>query len=207
MPDTTDTGRKIERKLQTLRVKLLAEPLKKSGTNTFAKYSYFELGDFLPTTLRLMESLNLTSVTTFLGEFASLTLIDSDRPDDRLVFTTPMSTVDLKGCHPVQNLGAVQTYLRRYLWVMVLELVEHDAVDAAEPVKKPKKEPIQEPVAEPSEVAEPAGQLGFCKRCNAPLRMSQAGHAYCSALCWKTEPGNRIQDRIQEEISLDDLPF
>jgi hypothetical protein len=30
----------------------------------------------------------------------------------------------------VQNLGAVQTYLRRYLWTNCFELVEHDALDA-----------------------------------------------------------------------------
>ncbi len=31
----------------------------------------------------------------------------------------------------VQNLGAVQTYIRRYLWVAALEIVEHDVVDAS----------------------------------------------------------------------------
>ncbi len=30
----------------------------------------------------------------------------------------------------MQNLGAVQTYLSRYLWVSVLHIVEHDALDA-----------------------------------------------------------------------------
>jgi hypothetical protein len=42
-----------------------------------------------------------------------------------------MSSAALKGCHEVQNLGAVQTYLRRYLWVAALEIVEHDAIDSA----------------------------------------------------------------------------
>ena len=41
-----------------------------------------------------------------------------------------MSEAALKGCHAVQNLGAVQTYLRRYLWTTALEIVEHDAIDA-----------------------------------------------------------------------------
>jgi hypothetical protein len=43
---------------------------------------------------------------------------------------SPMSTAALKGCHPVQNLGAVQTYLRRYLWSAAIELVEADKLDA-----------------------------------------------------------------------------
>jgi hypothetical protein len=47
-----------------------------------------------------------------------------------VMFTSPMSSAALKGCHDVQNLGAVQTYLRRYLWTNAFEIVEHDALDA-----------------------------------------------------------------------------
>jgi hypothetical protein len=58
-----------------------------------------------------------------------------------------MSKAELKGCHDVQNLGAVQTYLRRYLWTAAFEIVEHDALDAttgsvkAEPKVEPKPQP------------------------------------------------------------------
>jgi hypothetical protein len=41
-----------------------------------------------------------------------------------------MGSAALKGCHEVQNIGAVETYQRRYLWVAALEIVEHDALDA-----------------------------------------------------------------------------
>jgi hypothetical protein len=57
-----------------------------------------------------------------------------------------MSSAALKGCHDVQNLGAVQTYLRRYLWTNAFEIVEHDALDATtggvEPAKKPEPKSI-----------------------------------------------------------------
>jgi hypothetical protein len=46
-------------------------------------------------------------------------------------FKCPMSSAALKGCHEVQNLGAVQTYLRRYLWTNAFEIVEHDAIDSS----------------------------------------------------------------------------
>jgi hypothetical protein len=46
-----------------------------------------------------------------------------------------MSSAALKGCHEVQNLGAVQTYLRRYLWTNAFEIVEHDSIDSAKPVE------------------------------------------------------------------------
>ena len=38
----------LYQKLQKVRVELQNSKLKKSGKNTFSKYEYFELGDFLP---------------------------------------------------------------------------------------------------------------------------------------------------------------
>jgi hypothetical protein len=45
-----------------------------------------------------------------------------------------MGSAALKGCHEVQNIGAVETYQRRYLWVTAMEIVEHDALDSSEGV-------------------------------------------------------------------------
>jgi hypothetical protein len=52
-----------------------------------------------------------------------------------------MAEANLKGTHPIQNLGAVETYQRRYLWMTALEIVEHDVLDASEPMKEAKVEP------------------------------------------------------------------
>jgi hypothetical protein len=49
-----------------------------------------------------------------------------------------MAEANLKGCHPIQNMGAVQTYSRRYLYVSALEIVEHDALDATTGSEAPK---------------------------------------------------------------------
>jgi hypothetical protein len=57
-------------------------------------------------------------------------IVNTDKPEEKVLVTSPMSTAALKGCHEVQNLGAVQTYIRRYLWVAALEIVEHDALEA-----------------------------------------------------------------------------
>ena len=46
-------------------------------------------------------------------------------------------------------MGSTHTYFRRYLWLMALELTEHDAVDAADPTeKKPEPKPEPKPKAE-----------------------------------------------------------
>ena len=120
----------IYKKLQECRVALQAENLKKSGENKYSGYTYFELGDFLPKVNELMLKNGLCSVISFTSDEAVLTIIDADKPDDKLVFTSPMSDAQLKGCHNIQNLGAVQTYLRRYLWITAMEISEHDPLDA-----------------------------------------------------------------------------
>jgi hypothetical protein len=56
-----------------------------------------------------------------------------------------MADANLKGCHPIQNLGAVETYTRRYLWVTAMEIVEHDALDSSAPLKEEKKAPVIAP--------------------------------------------------------------
>ena len=120
----------VYKKLQEARILLQNTSLKKSGKNKFANYEYFELGDFLPTIQNIFTKVGLCGTVSFGTELASLSIVDIDDPNQSILFTSPMSTAELKGCHAIQNLGAVQTYLRRYLWVAAMEIVEHDALDA-----------------------------------------------------------------------------
>ena len=69
---------------------------------------------------------------------ATLTVYNTEKPEDYVLFTAPMASAELKGCHPVQNLGASISYLRRYLYVNALEIVEHDALDATVGADEPK---------------------------------------------------------------------
>ena len=129
----------VYRKLQEARIQLQATALKKSGKNKFAGFEYFELGDFLPTIQNIFIEKGLCGTITFYTDIAILTIVDIDKPEDKIEFKSPMSTAELKGCHAIQNLGAVQTYLRRYLWVAAMEIVEHDSLDAITGKDEPKK--------------------------------------------------------------------
>ena len=129
----------VHKKLMEARIRLQGEKLSKSGHNKFAGYKYFELGDFLPAIQDIFADMGLCGVVSYGTDMATLTITDTDT-NAELTITSPMSTAALKGCHEVQNLGAVQTYIRRYLWVTAMEIVEHDALDAttgAVEVKKP----------------------------------------------------------------------
>ncbi len=127
----------VYQKLQQARIKLQSTQLKKSGHNKFAGYQYFELGDFLPTINQIFAELKLCSTVSFDENTATLKIFDHEF-GGLIRFTSPMAEAQLKGCHPVQNLGATQTYLRRYLYVLALEIVEHDALDATTGSDAPK---------------------------------------------------------------------
>ena len=153
----------VHAKLMAARIKLQNTPLKKTGHNKFAGYNYFELGDFLPTIQDIFNELNLCGIVSYGIDIATLTITDME-DSTTLTITSPMSEANLKGTHPVQNLGAVQTYLRRYLWVTALEIVENDVLDATtgsvEPAKtKPVGTNPAKPAAAPTGTA-PAKMAG-----------------------------------------------
>jgi len=127
------------------RIELQGTQLKKSGHNKFAGYSYFELGDFLPTIQNIFNRIGLCGVVSYSTEYATLTITDTD-DGSAIVITSPLSEANLKGAHPIQNLGAVETYQRRYLWMTAMEIVEHDVLDSGQgnddKPKAAKPEPI-----------------------------------------------------------------
>ena len=121
----------VHKKLMQARLTLQGMKLKKSGLNKFAGYQYFELGDFIPAVQTIFNDVGLCGVISYGKEIATLTITDTEQGTS-LDVTSPMSTAALKGCHEVQQLGAVETYIRRYLWVTAMEIVEHDALDSSE---------------------------------------------------------------------------
>ena len=127
----------VHKKLMQARILLQNAPLKKSGHNKFAGYQYFELGDFLPQINEIFHGQGLCGVISYDTDYASLTITDVD-DGTNIVITSPMVEANLKGAHAIQNLGAVETYQRRYLWMTAMEIVEHDALDSSAPIKEEK---------------------------------------------------------------------
>jgi hypothetical protein len=120
---------KIYKKLIDARNMLQTKELTKSGHNKFAGYKYFELGDFLPSVQAIFQEVGLVDVISFDSETASMRLYDVE-DGSFVLFESPMGSASLKGCHEVQNIGAVETYQRRYLYTTAMAIVEHDALDA-----------------------------------------------------------------------------
>lgn len=151
----------IYKKIQKVKKELSERELKKSGKNDFSGFSYYELGDFLPSIIELCNKYGLFTKINFKrnysmnkistnaddtstecksdGEIAVLTIKNIDKPDEIETYSCDVKELNLKGANSIQNYGGVQTYLRRYLYMNAFDIVEADMFDAAEFEKKKKK--------------------------------------------------------------------
>ena len=125
----------VYQKLAIARAELGNRPLKKSGVNKYAGYSYFELNDFIGEINKIFKELNLISVFNLkvndLGvETAFLDIVNADNPTETITFEAGTAEAGMKGATPIQMLGAKHTYMRRYLWLEAMEIAENDAQDA-----------------------------------------------------------------------------
>ncbi len=122
----------IYQKLSEAKLDFHSKEIKKSGHNKFAGYKYFELGDFIKPAMESLNKNGLVAFVSFENDKATLTVREFDG-DGVIVISSPMVSVEMKGANAIQALGAVQTYIRRYLWTSLLDIIENDAVDAQEP--------------------------------------------------------------------------
>lgn len=117
-------------KLQQARVELQEMNLKKSGHNKFAGFTYYTLEDFLPAINIICNNVGLFTAISFDKEYATLRIYDTDDIDKFIEYKSPMKEIEQKGCNAIQNLGSVQSYSRRYLYLSAFEIVENDFSDA-----------------------------------------------------------------------------
>lgn len=165
------TPMNVYQKLNTVRAKILDGSVKQSGMNRSVGYEYFELADFVPQVTKLFNEVGLISVVTYSEDLAVMTVVNTDKPEEQIVFSSPMRyPSENKAINPVQALGGAHTYLRRYLYYMALDLV---VVDEIEPTTVSNKQivavaehkapptPVQraEIVKENTEVDAPADEL------------------------------------------------
>lgn len=123
----------IYKKLNKLRMEFLSRDVKKTGHNDYSNYDYFELEDILPVAVPLCNEIGLTTITSFkrneLGVYGTMRVVDIEATDKFIEIESASGMAALKACHDIQNVGAVETYHRRYLWTALLELTEHDAME------------------------------------------------------------------------------
>lgn len=130
----TEKTLNIYEKLSNARRDFLKANVKKNGVNRHSEYDYFELSDIVPVATEIFNKNRLLFVTTFPEGVPTGVLYDMDsdatiifnsaKCEDRLV-TTGGKTIMMS----IQETGAKETYQRRYLYMQVLDIVEHDTID------------------------------------------------------------------------------
>lgn len=141
MTEKTKSEVSVLQKLQQARVMLQEKNLKKTGYNPFQKFNYFELSDFLPQTNEIFNELKLYSHFNLYKDKAKLVIICTET-NDQVQFTTPIQQI--KENAKMQDIGAIHTYSKRYLYYNALEIVENDLIDCKD--QSPKKSSINQNV-------------------------------------------------------------
>ena len=120
----------IYEKIQQARVELQKMGIKKSGHNKFANFDYFELKDFLPKVNEIFLDLKLFSKFDLLENEGILTIINTENPEENIIFTTPKAVIEMKGQNGLQQIGSTHTYLKRYCYYNALEIIINDETEA-----------------------------------------------------------------------------
>lgn len=130
-------GMTVAQRLSEARVRFLESGAKKSGVNQHAEFMYFELADIVPTATRIFDDLDLLFMISFDGEMARGTLYTAENFEDEdnsfITVSFPMRSIAEPAkfrMNEVQGLGAEITYMRRYLYMLILDIVEADTFDA-----------------------------------------------------------------------------
>jgi hypothetical protein len=125
----------VYKKLQMVRMEFANSNVKKSGINRFAEYKYFELADIVPTANMLFAKYSCLLVCAFDKGFANGILYNTDDPSECICFGFEMKQLDIisaegkRKMNQMQALGSEITYARRYLYQLVLDIVESDAIE------------------------------------------------------------------------------
>lgn len=122
--------------------------IKKSGINKYTGFTYFELSDLTPIVNILCLKYKIITNIKYDKEIAKMYIINAENPEEQIEYTSPMGSVNLKGAHEIQNIGAVQTYLRRYLFLTAFNIAEHDELDYVQGDPKYEKEKLIKEISE-----------------------------------------------------------
>lgn len=127
----------VRQKLAKARLYFLNQKVQKSGKNMHLEFKYFELEDIVPPAIRIFARVGLTTNIDFTDTAAVMNVFNTDNPDEApIAFTVPyrevkpiISNQGKEVTNPMQALGSSITYLRRYLWMAVLDITEPDDID------------------------------------------------------------------------------
>lgn len=127
---TTKTSKNVYQKLLEARKEFLDAGIKKTGVNSYAEYKYFTLDEIIPIKQKIFKELGLADIISFSDVDAALQIFNVDNPEESIIFTSQLAADESLIKNPIQKVGAVQTYIRRYLYMLALDIIESDGIEA-----------------------------------------------------------------------------
>lgn len=147
--ETTDTAAmNIYQKLLKARAMFLEADVKKTGKNMHLSFKYFELEDIVPTATRIFGEVGIVPLVNFTADTATMTMVNTDNPEETVTFVSPfnqiapiVSNAGKQATNEMMALGSSITYMRRYLYMIALDICESDSIGANAGVPAPKAPP------------------------------------------------------------------
>ena len=137
MATNTTKQQNVYQKLIRARAMFLAANPNKSGKNMQLAFKYFELDDIVPIATKIFEEIGLISLVSFEYDKAIMHVANTDEPNDGVTFTAPFKPIEpivsnagKQVTNEMQALGSSITYMRRYLYMIALDICEPDGIDA-----------------------------------------------------------------------------
>ena len=140
----------VYQKLAKARAMFLNSGAEKTGKNMHLAFKYFELDDIVPIVTKIFEEIGLISLVNFTSDTAEIRIVDVDNDNhDSITFTAPfnqitpiISSTGKQATNEMQALGSSITYMRRYLYMIALDICEPDSIDSAAPTVTETKAPV-----------------------------------------------------------------
>lgn len=169
---TNTTAMNIYQKLLRARAMFLEVDVKKTGKNMNLSFKYFELEDIVPAAIRIFEEVGIMPVVNFTSDTATMTMVNTDNPEETITFTSPFNQVSpivsnagKQVTNEMMALGSSITYMRRYLYMIALDICENDDIDAsagtsssspkAAPATPEQRQEVKKELTAPSDNATP----------------------------------------------------
>ena len=161
------TAMNIYQKLLKARAMFLEADVKKTGKNMHLSFKYFELEDIVPTATRIFGEVGIVPLVNFTADTATMTIVNTDNPEETVTFVSPfnqiapiVSNTGKQATNEMMALGSSITYMRRYLYMIALDICESDGIDANAGVPAPAAAPAPKaPPATPEQRQEVKQEL------------------------------------------------